>query len=286
MKAQRPIIVGFVSNLLYVAKIEAAARVAGFVVNWIDGSPTTAVWQPIPDGQPEKRVLGEPLAGEAGELIEKITGWGAALLIFDLENQHIPWRNWLATLKSVPATRRIPTVCFGPHVRADLMDEARQRGAETVLARSAFLKDLPSLLTKTARVLDEQVYAATCQESLSPAAVHGLALFNAGKYFEAHEELEIAWNEETSIGRELYRAILQVAVAYLQIERGNFNGAQKMFLRMRQWINPLPDICRGVEVGTLRADAGEIQQEMLRLGPERIAEFDRRKFKPVIYHKP
>jgi hypothetical protein len=47
---------------------------------------------------------------------------------------------------------------------------------------------------------------------------------------------------------EVYRAVLQVAVAYFQIERGNYNGAAKMFLRLRQWIDPLPDYCRGIDI--------------------------------------
>jgi len=35
-----------------------------------------------------------------------------------------------------------------------------------------------------------------CNASLHPQAADGLRLFNAGKYFEAHEALEEAWNEE------------------------------------------------------------------------------------------
>jgi hypothetical protein len=88
---------------------------------------------------------------------------------------------------------------------------------------------------------------------------------------------------DTSPGRELYRAILQVAVAYLQIERGNYAGAMKMFLRLRQWIDPLPETCRGVNVAQLRADAWRARETLIALGKDRIGEFDRELFKPVIY---
>jgi len=107
--------------------------------------------------------------------------------------------------------------------------------------------------------------------------------FNHGKYFEAHEFLEDAWNEDSSPGRELYRAILQVAVAYLQIERRNYNGAIKMFLRVRQWIDPLPGQCRGVDIDQLRSDAERVRQALLALGPERIGEFNHNLFHPVQY---
>ncbi len=122
-----------------------------------------------------------------------------------------------------------------------------------------------------------------CNAPLHPQAAEGIHLFNEGEYFEAHEALEAAWNADDTPGRELYRAILQVAVAYLQIERGNYNGAAKMFLRMRQWIEPLPDECRGVDVERLRRDALRVRERLLELGREHIGEFDKSMFMPVIY---
>ena len=93
--------------------------------------------------------------------------------------------------------------------------------------------------------------------------------------------LEEAWNQDSSAGRELYRAILQVAVAYLQIERKNYRGAMKMLLRVRQWIEPLPDRCRGVDVAALRADVERVHAELLKTGMQSIQDFDRRLMKPV-----
>jgi hypothetical protein len=56
-----------------------------------------------------------------------------------------------------------------------------------------------------------------------------------------------------------------------------------MFLRLRQWIDPLPETCRGVDVARLRADALAAQAQLQALGPELISEFDRRVFRPVVY---
>jgi hypothetical protein len=56
-----------------------------------------------------------------------------------------------------------------------------------------------------------------------------------------------------------------------------------MFLRMRQWLDPLPDRCRGVDVLNLRSDAEKVYTELLALGAERVGEFDRSLFKPVAY---
>jgi uncharacterized protein len=132
----------------------------------------------------------------------------------------------------------------------------------------------------------ENPYTEFCCQPLPELALEGLRLFNAGEYFEAHEVLESAWKAEHTPGRELYRAVLQVAVAYLQIERGNYTGAVKMFRRSRRWIDPLPNECQGIDIATLRRDAQAAYTRLTALGPERLSEFDRSLFKPVIYKHP
>ena len=126
----------------------------------------------------------------------------------------------------------------------------------------------------------------TCQAPLPELARQGLQLYNQGEYFEAHEVLEAAWRQDQTPGRELYQGILQVGIAYLQIERGNYRGALKMFLRARRWLDPLPDQCRGVQVAQLRQDAQRAQAALKALGRERMAEFDRAFFRPVIFQNP
>ena len=56
-----------------------------------------------------------------------------------------------------------------------------------------------------------------CDGTLHPRALTGLILFNEGKYFEAHEELEAAWRDERGKVRELYQGILEAGVTYLHI---------------------------------------------------------------------
>ncbi|RPI30669.1 MAG: DUF309 domain-containing protein, partial [Chloroflexota bacterium] len=169
------------------------------------------------------------------------------------------------------------------HVDTTAIKTAREGGATAVLARSRFVSALPELILKYSRKLDPDGLHQACQEALVSLAVEGLELFNRHDYFEAHEILEEAWKADHTPGRELYRGVLQVAVAYMQIERGNYNGAAKMFLRMRQWLDPLPDICRGINVARLRADAYAAHEALLALGPKRVGEFDRGLLKPVYW---
>ena len=120
-----------------------------------------------------------------------------------------------------------------------------------------------------------------CNAPLHPQAAEGLRLFNVGKYFEAHEALEDAWNAEKGSVRELYRGILQIAVVYLHITRRNYNGAVKVYSRSQRWLKDWPDICRGVYVEELRRNAEAVIAEVRRLGAERLSEFDNSLLKPV-----
>jgi predicted metal-dependent hydrolase len=125
------------------------------------------------------------------------------------------------------------------------------------------------------------VKPSDCAGDIHPAAIKGMELFNAGKYWLAHEHLEEAWKEETGPVRELYRAILQTAVIYLHITRSNYNGAIKVYGRIQKWITPWPEVCRGIEIGQLRKDLEVVIAEVKRLGPDRLADFDRSLFIPV-----
>jgi uncharacterized protein len=276
-----PLIVGFISDLIYVFKVEEVARRLNFQVDWIENPAQISL-----SDDPLRNYPGmESINGLEIALLERLTERRPALVLFDLNNTSIPWKRWIALIKSDPATRRIPVLCFGPHRDVEAIRAARSAGADAVVARSRFMSDLPELIQKYARQIDRDALLQTCQESLSSEARQGIETFNKGEYFQAHEELETAWNLDQSPGRELYRAILQVAVAYLQIERGNYQGALKMFLRLRQWIDPLPDVCRGIDVASLRRDARQVYEALLVSGPEEMDKFDRRLLKPVNFTK-
>jgi len=120
-----------------------------------------------------------------------------------------------------------------------------------------------------------------CSAPLHPQAAEGLRLFNAGRYFESHEALEAAWNEEAGPVRDLYRGVLQIAVVYLHITRRNFNGAVKVYGRSQKWLKAWPALCRGIYVEELRRDAQAVMLEVQRLGAERIGEFSHTLLKPV-----
>lgn len=276
---QAPLIVGFVADLMFTSKIENVVRHLGYHVEWVEKASSVGEADP----QAPAESPGEMLLGRGGRLFALITDLQPALLLFDLTNAHIPWEQWIPALKSSPATRRIPIMAFGPHEDVARMEEAKRLGADFVYARSRFTAAMPELFQKHARLTDYAALAETCREPLPEEVVRGLEMFNEGLYYKCHDYLEEAWMADETPGRNLYRGILQVGIAYFQIGRGNYRGAAKMLLRVRQWLDPLPAVCRGVNVAKLRDDAAAVHAALVELGPERIEEFDRSLFHPVEY---
>ncbi|MDX9990586.1 MAG: DUF309 domain-containing protein [Anaerolineales bacterium] len=116
---------------------------------------------------------------------------------------------------------------------------------------------------------------------LPEKVLEGIAAFNAGRYFEAHELLEEAWLAETGEIRDLYRGILQIAVCYYHLTRQNYEGAQKMYARSLKWLTKWQPNCRGVRVSQLLRDAENVIQTLGALGPDRISEFQISDLPPI-----
>lgn len=272
-----PLVIAFVGDLMFTTRIDAVVRHLGYRIEWVEKAGD--IGEVDPDAPLESP--GEMLHGREGLLFQKVAAWQPALLLFDLTNQAIPWQTWIPMLKASPATRRFPIICFGPHEDVAVMQRAKSLGADLVVGRSRFTADMATLFEKHARIPDEAALQQTCAEPLSDLAREGIELFNQGQFYPCHDSLEAAWMADQSPGRDLYRGILQVGIAYYQIERSNYRGAAKMLLRVRQWLEPLPSDCRGVDVASLRADAERVYATLVELGPDRIGEFDRNLFKPI-----
>lgn len=272
-----PLIIAFVADLMFTTRIDLVAQHLGYHVEWIESAG--ALGGEASNGRPERP--GERLYGRDGRLFDHVTRRRPALLLFDLTNDAVPWRDWIAALKSAAATRRIPVLCFGPHEDVETMTAAKNAGADAVLARSRFTADMPALFQRYARVADSAAIAAACTEPLAELARSGIELFNQGAYYGCHDALEAAWMSDPGAGRDLYRGLLQVAIAYYQIERGNYRGAVKMLLRVRQWLDPLPAVCRGVDVAALRDGVEHVRAALSELGETRLDEFDRSLLRPI-----
>ena len=112
-------IVAVVDDLLFSSKIRGAAEHAGRTIHFVRN--------------PEAIV---------GEIREK----RPAFVIFDLDRASLLPIAAIARVKADPDLAHIPLVGFVSHVHADIIDAARKAGIDQVMARSAFVAQLPQLL--------------------------------------------------------------------------------------------------------------------------------------------
>lgn len=219
---------------------------------------------------------GRPVITETPEaLVDAVDHHFPVLILVDLQTLG-NWQLAITRCKIRPQSRQIPLYAFGSHVEVATLQAARQAGADHAWARSKMMEMLVTVVDQHLRPPIE--YPEGWNDQLSDLARTGLLEFNQGEYFEQHEHLELAWQAEKRPIREMYQGILQVGVAFLQIERGNWIGAVKMFRRGLPRLRTLPPVCQGINIAALRNAAEAIHAEVTALGPARMAEFDQGRF--------
>ena len=90
----------------------------------------------------------------------------------------------------------------------------------------------------------------------------GLALFNAARFFEAHELLEDAWREAPphSARRRHLQGLVQVAVALHHHSTGNLVGARSVLRRAVRNLEGAELTMPDLDLGTLRASLAAWQE--------------------------
>jgi CheY-like chemotaxis protein len=112
--------VALAADLLFTARIQGAARAAGVDV---------------------------PVVGTVEELLRLVRSRRPRRVLVDLDARRADPIAAIVRLKEDAATRAIPVTAFVSHVRTEAIEAARAAGADQVLARSAFVRALPELLT-------------------------------------------------------------------------------------------------------------------------------------------
>ena len=112
-----PFVVALVDDLMFLSRIREAARPQDVEVRSVRN---------------------------ATDVVEACHG-GAGLVFLDLDSARLPWAETLAALAADPDVT-VPAVGFVSHVHADRVREAKAAGCGRVMARSAFVQELPGLL--------------------------------------------------------------------------------------------------------------------------------------------
>jgi predicted metal-dependent hydrolase len=80
----------------------------------------------------------------------------------------------------------------------------------------------------------------------------GLEHIRSGRFFEAHEELELAWRAAAAGERDFYQGLVHVAVAWYQAGRGNTVGARRQLEKGLRRLEGYEPAHRGVDVAGVR----------------------------------
>ena len=124
--------------------------------------------------------------------------------------------------------------------------------------RDAFGRPLPRGVPTQLRMEDF--------EARSPEENHalGIAHFNAGRFFAAHEAWETCWKASADLeARQFFKALAQIAAGYVHLQRGNPHGAQTLLRRGAAHLDGTAfaaALDRHQLVDMARAHAGAVEQ--------------------------
>ena len=90
-------------------------------------------------------------------------------------------------------------------------------------------------------------------EPMLDAYKQGLECIRAGRYFEAHEELENAWRAAAPEERDFYQGLVHVAVAWYQAGRGRPVATASQLEKAARRLAAFAPSHRGVDVVDLLA---------------------------------
>ena len=81
----------------------------------------------------------------------------------------------------------------------------------------------------------------------------GLGLIRAGRYFEAHEELELAWRAAGPDEKDFFQGLVHVAVAWYQAGRGRPVATERQLEKAARRLGRFAPSHRGVDVASVLA---------------------------------
>ncbi len=123
-----------------------------------------------------------------------------------------------------------------------------------VRIRAAFAPHLPYLRQQTTRLLDVLWRLRTLPrpQAVPDALSRGVALFNAGLFFECHEFLEDPWRAVSEREKNLYHGLIQVAAAFYHYEKRNRHGAYTLLGKGLGRLATYPSTSLGIDVEAFR----------------------------------
>lgn len=84
--------------------------------------------------------------------------------------------------------------------------------------------------------------------------IRGIKLFNSEEFFECHEVIENLWLATDNEYKNLYKGVIQAAVALYHLKRGNVRGARKLYGTSGKYLRKYIPMALGLNVEKLLSD--------------------------------
>ncbi len=142
----------------------------------------------------------------------------------------------------------------GPQDAAYLVDRGvLTRRAASFVLKSQYGPYLGYFRQQTSRLLEALRFLTTGGRTQASSDLQrGIALFNAGLFFECHELLEGLWKATSGPDKAFYHGVVQVAAAFYHYEKHNHHGAVTLLTKGRQKLASYPLSYLGVDVAAFR----------------------------------
>ena len=82
----------------------------------------------------------------------------------------------------------------------------------------------------------------------------GIELFNNEEFYECHEIIEGLWLATEDEYKDLYKGVIQAAVALYHLKRGNLSGARELYRTSSHYLNQYKPKVLGLNVEKLLHD--------------------------------
>jgi len=112
-------------------------------------------------------------------------------------------------------------------------------------------------------------------DSVEAALEAAVALFNARRFFEAHEFFEWIWkcDEVPDVDRGFWKGVTQVAVGLTHAQRKNAKGAVTLLERACRYLAPYPSPYHGIDRDALTAATRRVVATIQAVGPSPDLDF-------------
>lgn len=103
----------------------------------------------------------------------------------------------------------------------------------------------------------------------------GCGEFNSGLFYECHERFEEVWQLETGPVRDLYKGLIQVAAAFVHLQRGKFIGAERLLRTGAGYLAPYrAEGAMGFDVERICLAVEDVYGRLMAAGPDGVPSLD------------